>query len=489
MRLPPTVQLVLSALLLVLFGVLNWWNAHVISANHRFMEIAVDGGVYLSIGWLAIVYWRCVVQEGDRRESSYQALITAGVVLAGLMALVVPFHSTDLFGYINRGAQQVLFGLNPYLHPLADVPNWQQNPLFTPHWIHNPSPYGPFFNALAAGVVWVTGSQFWTAFLGFKGVSFVLFLVVCYWFYDLAKILVPDSITPEKRLVLLGLSPLVLLQSVANGHNDLWIPFGILGAWWLFLKPSWRWASLPILTFSILVKFTSLLALPFLLVGFIRLKDWCVLGAGSLVSVGITGLLGWLYCQEISQFPWGVMSENAGMAQHSLIAMVSRLIFYLGQWIPSLSGWFLPVRHGLKPVFWAVFVIVSVVVFIRFWRQNTTSKSEDHNHHLALAITVIRQQCLPVAFLLTLMITVISAKFHPWYVVMFLPLTLLLPSEHWLWRFGLYVALFQLLAFTPIRNIHIFNYIILTVVPFWLAVFSNSASRWLKWSAIKRSSN
>jgi hypothetical protein len=36
--------------------------------------------------------------------------------------LVYPFHSTDVFGYVNRGWQQVHYHMNPYVYTVAEVP-------------------------------------------------------------------------------------------------------------------------------------------------------------------------------------------------------------------------------------------------------------------------------------------------------------------------------------------------------------------------------
>jgi hypothetical protein len=68
------------------------------------------------------------------------------------------------------------------------------------------------------------------------------------------------------------------------------------------------------------------------------------------------------------------------------------------------------------------------------------------------------------------MIGFVSAKFHPWYVVMFLPVALLLPEESRLRRFALLLSLFQLAGFTILQNLPVFNVILLTLLPCWLAL-------------------
>lgn len=432
------------------------------AADLKITKVSLDVGVYIVIGFLAVIYIQILQRPYQfayliLKDNDLKTLIKTVAPFLLLAALVIPFHSTDLYGYINRGAQQVLFGLNPYLHPLADVPDWQNNPLFTAHWVDNPSPYGPFFNMLAAIIVWITGSQFWGAFLGFKLMSLTLIIGIGVLIYDLSKHLELEH--PILRSLLFLVSPLMLLQNLANGHNDLWIPFGILGSWWLFLKPAFRWAALPVLALSVLVKFSSVLALPFLIIAFIKSKQWKPLLTG-FVLCGIISLgFGLFYFQDIQHFPWGKLAGNAGIAQHSLNSMVSRLVFYTGKLVPAFDGLFLPVRQNLKPLLWGVFALTYGGVL---WHYIGDTKTNDTKE-------LIRQQLLPVADMLTLMVAVISAKFHPWYVAMFFPVLVLLPVKHWLFQFGLWLSVIQLIAFTPIRNIHVFNYALLTILPLYLA--------------------
>ncbi|HEY9745180.1 MAG TPA: hypothetical protein V6C99_03065, partial [Oculatellaceae cyanobacterium] len=67
------------------------------------------------------------------------------------------------------------------------------------------------------------------------------------------------------------------------------------------------------------------------------------------------------------------------------------------------------------------------------------------------------------------MVALVSAKFHPWYVVMFLPLALALPQNHWLYRFGVWFSVLQIAGFTLLQNVHVLNVVLLTLLPLWLA--------------------
>ena len=83
---------------------------------------------------LLFLFWKGyrLLSRGNQ-SASLRMIVAFAAVLAFIAFLTFPFHSTDLFGYINRGWQQVHYGQNPYYYFLAEVPNWQQDPMLRDH--------------------------------------------------------------------------------------------------------------------------------------------------------------------------------------------------------------------------------------------------------------------------------------------------------------------------------------------------------------------
>jgi hypothetical protein len=73
-----------------------------------------------------------------------------------------------------------------------------------------------------------------------------------------------------------------------------------------------------------------------------------------------------------------------------------------------------------------------------------------------------------------------SAKFNAWYLLTLLPLATLLPPHGKTARLMYYLSLAQLLAFTPLENVHILNALLLTGVPVWLSHRSTPVQQSLK---------
>ncbi|MEM0951819.1 MAG: hypothetical protein AAGI66_06720 [Cyanobacteria bacterium P01_H01_bin.74] len=209
-------------------------------------------------------------------------------VLVGALALMVlalfipPFHSTDLYGYINRGWQQVSYGVNPYIVTVNDIPGWENDPMLTNHWVNNPSPYGFLYMQIARTLTqWGQGIKPLTIFI-FKSTNLLLYLAcgLGIWF------LTPRQSSPQpsvhdrhssqqnqskqknpatfiqpfiqsliqasgiigsefkhwpdvsrlQRLYLFLWNPLILVHGCINGHNDIWMGALLLLAFGLAMQ-------------------------------------------------------------------------------------------------------------------------------------------------------------------------------------------------------------------------------------------------------------
>jgi hypothetical protein len=185
------------------------------------------------------------------------------------LALAPPMFSRDVYSYLAQG-QLVGRGLDAYAVGPAAL--GAGNPLAAqvhPLWMHTPAPYGPVFLAVAAVVVWVTGTHLVAGVLGMRLVALMSVAVLA--------VVVP-RLAPRCRIdpglaVWLGvLNPLVLVHVVAGAHNDA-LMIALLMTGLLLASghrrsrsaPSWRMAPAVVLvTLAALVKAPAALALAYL---------------------------------------------------------------------------------------------------------------------------------------------------------------------------------------------------------------------------------
>lgn len=425
--------------------------------SSRVLLDVLEAVAIVALGWFFVRGFQSLSQSRQDTPQSRKAILIWTAVCGGLLVFATPFHSSDIFGYLNRGFQQSVFHTNPYLTTVSQISGWQASSLLHDHWIDNPCPYGFFFAQLANWLTLLAQGSFVNAYLLFKAVN---------WFLLIGTTLLIARLGAQAGLqrpwvaaYLFGANPLVLLHVMGNGHNDIFMVFLLLLSLACLFTKRWQWLCLPLLTLSILTKYATLLALPFIGIFLLKERKYLTIAVGILLSAGLTVWLGSFYIDPAQPWPLNAMLDNAGKPQHSIISLLEELIYYPLKWLRQpanvMSGQFLTV---IKPVFWLGFVGFYVWRAFRFLTRPVSVQA------LIYEITLVS----------VVMIAFISAKFHPWYPVMFLPLALLLPETVRLRQFSLTFCLFQLAGFTIFQNLPVFSEIALTLVPLWMTLEGKS---------------
>lgn len=199
-----------------------------------------------------------------------------GVVLGGALACsaallwMYPLGAADLFDNILHGRILSVYGANPFRYAPQAFPD---DP-FLPYvaWRPIPSAYGPLWELLAGAVTWWAGDALLPNIIAFKLVS-GLFLLG----NGAMVALILRTYAPERALagvVLLTWNPVVLYETIGNGHNDLAMVFWVLVATWLLLRERYTLAMLALLV-GTLFKFIPVLLLPAaVLIALRALPDW-----------------------------------------------------------------------------------------------------------------------------------------------------------------------------------------------------------------------
>ncbi len=265
-------------------------------------------GVLLLLG----AWW--LVRDGETRT-----VLTASAWWALPLLVAPPLFSRDLYAYAGQ-AQLVLSGLDPY----AVGPSAAPGPLadeVDDVWLDTPSPYGPVFLRLAAGIVALTGERPLVAAFGLRLLAVAGLVLLAWGLVRLAR----SHGAPAGRVVWLGLAnPLVLLHGVGGGHNDLlMLGLAVLG---LSVATPSVTAAAALIALGSLVKAPVLLMLLFLPVlasgPWLRRIGLVVVGSAATaaaVTVACGLGVGWT----------GTLS--GGEARRSLLSVSTGLGVALGQ--------------------------------------------------------------------------------------------------------------------------------------------------------------
>jgi alpha-1,6-mannosyltransferase len=182
---------------------------------------------------LALVYVGMALLSGawlglGRALPSRRGLLLVAAAWALPLALAPPLFSRDVYSYLAQGTILRL-GHSPYhTAPAALAGLGHQHVLdaVSPFWRHTTAPYGPLFLGLVAIITAIVGSHLVAGVLLTRGLELVGAALLAVYVPRLSRSLGTDV----RRALWLGLlSPLVTLQLIAAGHNDL-LMAGLLAA-------------------------------------------------------------------------------------------------------------------------------------------------------------------------------------------------------------------------------------------------------------------
>lgn len=222
----------------------------------------------IGLGTLFYAFWRIlrIVHTFSNEEPEGAKPLRIWVLGIGLlcsMSLIglYPITALDVVLYVVRARLWALYNGSPMLALPADFP---QDPYirFAGEYHSEVSPYGPVWELVAQIPIRLGILDIASGVIAMKTISLLAYIgmaVLVGWF---ARQDTPQNkISGLTALTFFALNPLVLMEAIGNGHNDmLMLAFMTLGLV-LWQRGRWAWAAFA-LTLAALVKITSLILLP-----------------------------------------------------------------------------------------------------------------------------------------------------------------------------------------------------------------------------------
>ncbi|CAN5481173.1 hypothetical protein BH10CYA1_BH10CYA1_56930 [soil metagenome] len=442
----------------------SWVDAKYV--NHYISNLIVTiPGVIL----LLYSYWRGYRAVRDNPNISLSSIVSAGVVCA-LVAVCVPnFHSSDVFSYIDVGWLQSHYQLNPYVTTVDQIPDFHADSMLTGVWAWNPCPYGFAFAQLTKLVCDLGGGNLANTAILIKCINFGAFLLLGALVYFGAKRL--QLSRPDLSLYLYLWSPFVLIQSLANAHNDVLMTlFAMAGMFCSFASSAMLAA--PALVVSTQIKFLWLVSIPFVLLFVYRKFGLKSLLINMVAAIAVLGALAIPYASDFSHFRFDIMRQDLSFNGKSLPALVENIahgierLAYHSTSLPWYESGLMQFIAVLKTAIFALFALFSLWLFGRAIKKGTDYSAPDMiSDSLLLAL---------------LAVCVVSSKFHPWYILMFFPVALWLPEKSELRRLAITLSCTQFFAITYLGHSGGINYVLLTATPLIISLV-----RYLKMRGVK----
>ncbi|MDO8659329.1 MAG: glycosyltransferase family 87 protein [Candidatus Parcubacteria bacterium] len=277
------------------------------------------------------------------------------IVIPASIILLFAYNafSYDLFNYMFDARIVTYHHQDPYIHKALDYP---QDPWINfMRWTHRTYPYGPVWLWLTAPLSFIGMQFFLPTFFLFKALMVGSFLGTVYF---IGKIL--EKISPENKMfgmAFFALNPLVIIESLVSGHNDIVMMFFAVFSLFLLLKKRYVFACI-LLFLSIGIKFATVFLLPvFALIFLLQIRrkkiDWdkffqltSVLMIIAVIAASIrTNFQPWylLYVLPIASL---IAGKHYIFIPSIIISFFALLIYipflYLGNWdppVPSILFW------------------------------------------------------------------------------------------------------------------------------------------------------
>lgn len=222
----------------------------------------------LGLGVLFFAFWQIIrtlhnFSKQFPEGSNKLRKLTLGIgILCGLILLgLYPITALDVAVYVVNGRNWVLYGGNPLTVPPGTFPNDPYVHL-AGEYVDKTSPYGPVWEVLGRIPVQIGITDIGWGIVAMKFISLLAFAGMAYLIGWHARQQEKGfAVSGVTAMAFFALNPLVLLEAVGNGHNDMTMAAFVTLGLILWQRGKWAWATLALTTAS-LVKLPALILIP-----------------------------------------------------------------------------------------------------------------------------------------------------------------------------------------------------------------------------------
>jgi hypothetical protein len=212
----------------------------------------LQAGLYL-LGWRSLQH----IHSPEAARSAWKVILGAAVLSGVVLLFLYPFDAADIFDNILHGRIRGIYGMNPFQQVIAQ---FRSDPFFNyAAWRYAPSAYGPGWELLSGLTARIAGNGIIANVIAFKLLAGLFLVASALVAADFLRMAAPERAL--SGIWLLVMNPIVLYETLGNGHNDIAMAFWILAAVWMMYQGAHTRAAL-FLMIGGLFKYIPLLLLP-----------------------------------------------------------------------------------------------------------------------------------------------------------------------------------------------------------------------------------
>ncbi len=232
-------------------------DPHITQLKNIFTDFSFDQRIlttffYISLVVIFFIFYSIFIWLTVRRKINTKDVIRLVIITVLILFFSYPVMlSYDILNYIATSKISFFYHENPYVIMPIEIPG---DSLFSfMHAANKIALYGPFW-------ILITGIPY---FLGFGNLLLTLFsfkIFVTAFFLGTGFLIwkISKNILP---VILFSLNPLIAIETLVSGHNDIFMIFLVLLSFFLLMKKKLGLAIF-FFTSSILIKYTTLFLIP-----------------------------------------------------------------------------------------------------------------------------------------------------------------------------------------------------------------------------------
>lgn len=333
-------------------------------------------------------------------------ILGIGIISGIILLFLYPITAIDIVVYVINARNWVLYGGNPLIIPPETFVNDPYIHL-AGEYVSKTSPYGPVWEIIGSIPVQLGITEIASGIIAFKIISLIAYIFMAWLIGWKSE---QKNVSQITALSFFALNPLVMLEAIGNGHNEMMmIAFITLGLI-LYQKNQWLWASVAF-TFACLIKLPALLIFPIFGLSILTSSDSLQtrLKRGLIVGSVFISLF-FIFYRFMGPFPDVFQAIIDSFSRRSFSPAYA-LHVIVREFNPEFAKAILANTRNL-------FLLIYVFILIQFTRKKLT--------------------LLEAGFLIYLFQIFLSNAFRIWYPLWLIPFAVLNLNSKTYWRVFLF---------------------------------------------------
>lgn len=352
-------------------------------------------GVYLYIITGMIFIYYLMVKNRDKIFKTDKQIFKYICIISLIFVIVIPFMGSDVFYYLGIGRLKSEYNKNPYYTTISEYFEQTKNEEIEKDtvmrqgnlnvWSGTTVVYGPIWTLICSGVAKISFGNIDFGLLIFKLINVLVHILNCFVIYKIWK---------KKSFVLMyGLNPFILIEGIANIHNDMFVLLFILLATYMIVKKKDIMMSVVFLSLATAIKYFAVLLLPVFVIYYYKDKKVSERiakgGAWVLFFVGLILIYYLPFIKDINVFN-GLQMQQEKFAK-SLYIIIKVLL-------PNQVG----IMTRISRVALILFITIYFIKCLKLLTKKEIKIEKEMREH---------------AIYLMLFLFIVITNFQPWYLI------------------------------------------------------------------------